>query len=76
MDGRSNCLGTAVEGLMSRGAQSFRRGDVIKAVKAVEKAGLRVSRVEISGGRIIVFAGRPQGDEAAVETSDDLRKLL
>jgi hypothetical protein len=73
MAGGRGCLGTAVEGLMSRGAQSFRQGDVIKAVKAVEKAGLKVSRVEI---RIILFTGRPQGDEAALENSDDLRKLL
>jgi predicted aspartyl protease len=41
---------------MSRGAQSFKQGDVIKAVKAVVKAGVQVGRVEIGGGKIIVIA--------------------
>ena len=36
---------------MSRGAQSFKQGDVTKAVKGVVKAGLEVQRVEWEAGR-------------------------
>jgi hypothetical protein len=45
---------------MSRGPQSFKQGDVTKAVKAVVKAGLPVGRVEIAHGKIVVFAGQPE----------------
>ena len=49
---------------MSRGVQPFKQGDVTKAVKAVVKAGLKVGRVEIADGKIIVVAGQP-GEDAA-----------
>jgi hypothetical protein len=32
---------------MSRGASTFRQGDVTKAIKAAEKAGLKVKRAEV-----------------------------
>ena len=32
---------------MSRGAQTFRQGDVTKALKGAEKAGLKVHRTEV-----------------------------
>ncbi|MFY9958946.1 hypothetical protein [Bradyrhizobium sp.] len=32
---------------MSRGPQSFRQGDVTKALKAAEKAGFKVQRAEV-----------------------------
>lgn len=50
---------------MSRGKHSFRQGDVTKAIKAAERAGLKVGRVEISpDGTIIVIAGKPgQGQD-------------
>jgi hypothetical protein len=41
---------------MSRGAHSFRQSDLTKALKAAAKAGV-AARVEIVGGRIIVFTG-------------------
>jgi hypothetical protein len=45
---------------MSRGPQNFKQADVVKAIKAAQKAGLPVARVEISpDGRIVVIAGRP-----------------
>jgi hypothetical protein len=43
---------------MSRGAQTFKQGDVTKALKGAVNAGLSVKRVEIDkDGKIIVFTG-------------------
>jgi hypothetical protein len=39
---------------MSRGPQTFKQGDVTKAIKAAIKAGARVARVEIVDGKIVV----------------------
>lgn len=45
---------------MSRGPQTFREADVTCAVRAVQKAGVEVVRVEVDkAGRIIVVAGKP-----------------
>jgi hypothetical protein len=44
---------------MSRGPHTFRQGDVTKALKGAQNAGLEVQRVEIEAGKIVVFAGRP-----------------
>ena len=44
---------------MSRGAQTFKQGDVTKAIKAVVKAGVKDWRLEIGDGKIIVVAGEP-----------------
>ncbi|WP_192740836.1 hypothetical protein [Bradyrhizobium sp. OAE829] len=41
---------------MSRGAQTFKQGDVTKAVKGAVNAGLEVQRVEIDqAGKIVNF---------------------
>jgi hypothetical protein len=55
---------------MSRGAQSFRQGDVTKAVKAVVKAGVPFGRVEIADGKIVVFAGQPEADSTATSANE------
>ena len=45
---------------MSRGNQTFRQGDITKALKGAQNAGIEVQRVEIEkGGKIVVFAGKP-----------------
>ena len=57
---------------MSRGAQTFKRGDVTKALRAAEKAGFRVGRFEIEhGGKIVVFAGDTNSPEAKVKLDTD-----
>ncbi len=43
---------------MSRGEHTFKQADVTKAVKGAAKAGLNVTRVEIEGKKIVVFADR------------------
>ncbi|MGA2057954.1 MAG: hypothetical protein ABSG88_21940 [Bradyrhizobium sp.] len=46
---------------MSRGAQSFKQGDVTKALKGAVAAGIGVRRVEIDrDGKIVVIAGAPE----------------
>jgi hypothetical protein len=52
---------------MSRGPQSFKQGDVEKAIKAAVKAGLPVARVEVEvslgSKRIILIAGKPEEEQ-------------
>ena len=59
---------------MSRSAQ-LRERDVTKAVKAVQKAGVKVGRVEIADGKIVVIAEKSVS-ATDVDTSEELRKLL
>ena len=61
---------------MSRGAQTFRERDVTKAVKALQKAGVKVKRVEIADGKIVVFAEQPEVIAIGAETPEELHKLL
>ncbi len=46
---------------MSRGAQTFKQGDVTKALKAAEKAGLKVQRAEVraDGSIVLDFDAQP-----------------
>lgn len=45
---------------MSRGAQAFKQGDVTKALKAAERAGLKVQRAEVrQDGSILLDFQRP-----------------
>jgi hypothetical protein len=57
---------------MSRGAQTFKQGDVTKALKGAANAGLQVQRFEIDpSGRILIFTGqsddRHQGAQSPTE---------
>jgi hypothetical protein len=61
---------------MSRGPQSFKPGDVTKAVKAVVKAGLPVGRVEIAHGRIVVHVGGELDKSGREAPPDDLDREL
>jgi hypothetical protein len=45
---------------MSRGTQTFKQGDVTKALKAAEKAGLKVQRAKVGrDGSILLDFDRP-----------------
>ena len=55
---------------MSRGAHKIKQGDITKAIKGTVNAGLAVQRVEIEGGKIIVFTGRDKPDAAANDWDD------
>jgi hypothetical protein len=60
---------------MSRGAQTFRQGDVTKALKGAVNAGLSVKRVEIDkkSGNIILFTGAPGEPPASANEWDDVK---
>jgi hypothetical protein len=58
---------------MPKGKQSFRRTDVIRAVRAVKDVGLIVSAVRFSPqGEIVVETGRVQAQDSA----SDLERWL
>jgi hypothetical protein len=58
---------------MSRGVHKFKQGDVTKAIKGAVNAGLSVKRVEIEGGKIVVFAGRPDSQGAPANEWDEVQ---
>jgi hypothetical protein len=48
---------------MSRGQQTFKQGDVTKALKATVKAGVAVNRVEIDkNGKIVIVITKPEDE--------------
>jgi hypothetical protein len=47
---------------MPRGPQSFKQSDLVKALRAMSKAGMQ-GRVEITPGKIIVVAGEAEQDD-------------
>jgi len=53
---------------MSRAQQTFKQGDLTRALKATVKAGIAVGRVEIDkNGKIVIVTVRPE-DAANGET--------
>jgi hypothetical protein len=40
---------------MSKAASNFRRTDVKRAVQAVESAGVKIGRIELERGKIVIF---------------------
>jgi hypothetical protein len=52
---------------MSRGAQSFKQGDVTKAIRAAVKSGAKDWRVELVEGKIIIRAAVERDNPAADE---------
>jgi hypothetical protein len=56
---------------MSRGAQTFKQGNVTKALKAAEKAGLKVRRAEVrTDGSIVLDFNSQSPDIAAAEVNE------
>ena len=57
---------------MSRAAQTFKQGNLTKAIKAVEKAGLKVQRAEVrqDGSIILDFNGTPIAMSGTVDDLD------
>ena len=62
---------------MSRAPQTFRQGDVTKALRATVKAGIAVKRVEIDkNGKIVVVASTPQDADGEKSEENEWDKVL
>jgi hypothetical protein len=57
---------------MSSGFQRFRETEVARAIRATEKAGLKVGRIEIEGKKIIVVVGA----DGAASTKNEWDEVL
>jgi hypothetical protein len=57
---------------MSRGAHTFTQGDITKALKGAEKAGLKVQRAEVrtDGSIVLDFNGPPIVTSGTVDDLD------
>jgi hypothetical protein len=62
---------------MSRGAQTFKQGDVTKALKAAVKAGLKVQRAEVrtDGSIILDFTAPPIATLGTVDLDIELAEF-
>jgi hypothetical protein len=55
---------------MSRGPQTFRQGDLTRAIRAVRNAGVEVLRVEVDkAGRIVVVTSKQDENQTPPETN-------
>ena len=62
---------------LSRRAQNFRQGDVVKALKAAAIAGLNVRRTVFeTDGKIVIEYGEPEATEVASPPTEDLDREL
>ena len=55
-------------GIMSSQPSNFRRTDIKRAVQAMQSAGLKVGRVELHGGKVLII---PAGDEEVADDSNN-----
>jgi hypothetical protein len=54
--------------VMSYAPSNFRRTDVKRAVQAVQAAGLKIGRVELHGGKVLII---PATDEEVADDSNN-----
>ena len=61
---------------MSRGPSAFRQRDVTRAVQAVQAAGLKVARVELHGGRVLIIPADDESAEVADDSNNSFDKIM
>jgi hypothetical protein len=54
---------------MSKAASHFRKTDVKRAVQAVEGAGVKIGRIELDGGKIVIIPGTEPAPPATAPSS-------
>jgi hypothetical protein len=52
---------------MSKQQSNFRETDVRRAVRAVESAGVKIGRIELQKGKIIIIPGATESERPANE---------
>jgi hypothetical protein len=61
---------------MSYAPSNFRRNDVKRAVQAIHAAGLKVARVELHGGKVLIIPADEDGAPAADDSNNSFDKLM
>jgi hypothetical protein len=60
---------------MSYAPSNFHRTDVKRAVQAVQAAGLKVGRVELHGGKVLIIPADEEGS-AADDSNNSFDKIM
>jgi hypothetical protein len=61
---------------MSASPSSFRRTDVKRAVQAVQAAGLKVARVELHGGKVLIIPANDESAEVVDDSNNSFDKIM
>jgi hypothetical protein len=61
---------------MSASPSNFRRNDVKRAVQAVQAAGLKVARVELHGGKVLIIPADDESAQIADGSNNSFDKIL
>jgi hypothetical protein len=61
---------------MCSAPSNFRRTDVKRAVQAVQAAGLKVARVELHGGQVLIIPANDESAEAADDSNNSFDKIM
>jgi hypothetical protein len=61
---------------MSASPSNFRRTDVKRAVQAVQAAGLKVKRVELDGGKVLIIPADGDSVEIAHNSNNSFDKIM
>ena len=64
----------ALRGIMSSQPSNFRRNDVKRAVQAMQAADLKVSHVELHGGKVLII--RAGDEEVADDSNNSFDKIM
>jgi hypothetical protein len=61
---------------MSYAPSNFRRTDVKRAVQAVQAAGLKVARVELHGGKVLIIPADDESAGVADDSNNSFDKIM
>ena len=61
---------------MSKQQSNFRETDVKRAIRAVENAGVKIGRIELQKGKIIIVPGAPEIKPPADDRPNSFDRVL